>query len=86
MSSDAIEARIRNIVGRILHVSDGSQPSGDFPLLGDDGVFDSVIALELVLALENEFGIVVMDNEVGAANLKNIDSMIRFVGTKIGLK
>ncbi len=83
MPSVAIEERVRNIVNRILNISDGAQTHGDVPLLGDEGGFDSVVALELVLALENEFNIIVMDHEVAPENLRDIKSMVRFVGTKI---
>ena len=79
----AIDERVRNIVNRILNVCAGAQTPGDLPLLGDESAFDSVIALELVLALENEFQIVVMDNEVGPENLRDIESMVRFVKTKL---
>ncbi len=84
MFSRAIEERVRSIVNRILNLSHGSKTPGDVPLLGDDGAFDSVIALELVLALENEFNIVVIDHEVAPENLRDINSMVRFVETKMG--
>jgi len=48
-------------------------------LLGEEGAFDSVTALELLLALEKEFGIVVKDDDVQPANLRNLESIVNFV-------
>jgi|RhiMetdeSRZDD1v2_1073273.scaffolds.fasta_scaffold74512_1 acyl carrier protein len=50
-----------------------------FVLLGEDGLFDSVTALELVLAIEKEFAIVVKDDEVRPENLGNIESIVSFI-------
>jgi acyl carrier protein len=50
-----------------------------FVLLGEGGIFDSVSALELILAIEREFGIVVKDDEVRPENLRNIECLVNFV-------
>jgi acyl carrier protein len=51
-------------------------------LLGEDGVFDSVTALELVLAIEREFQIVVNDGDVTPENLGSIESIVKFIQAK----
>jgi hypothetical protein len=40
---------------------------------------DSVLALELLLALETEFGIVMNDDNVQPRNLANVDRILSFV-------
>jgi len=54
-------------------------PGSDFVLLGEAGIFDSVTALELVLAIEKEFAIVVKDDEVRPENLGNVESIVSFI-------
>jgi acyl carrier protein len=61
--------------------ADGAVP---FVLLGENGVFDSVTALELILGIEKEFGIVVKDDEIQPRNLANIDSIVSFVNDALG--
>jgi acyl carrier protein len=56
--------------------ADGAVP---LVLLGENGVFDSVTALELIMGIEKEFGIVVKDDEIEPGNLGNVDSIVSFV-------
>jgi acyl carrier protein len=72
----------RRVVALVHEIVPGAKDADDavpLVLLGEDGVFDSVTALELILALEKEFGIVVKDDEIQPGNLANVDSIARFV-------
>jgi acyl carrier protein len=72
-----IEKRVLRVVRET--VPESGDLGGDFILLGEEGAFDSVTALELVLALEKEFGIVVRDDDVAPENLRNVGSIVNFV-------
>lgn len=77
MNEAEIEERVVRVVRAM--VPESADLRGEFVLLGDDGAFDSVTALELVLALEKEFGIVVRDDDVQPENLRNLDCIVKFV-------
>ena len=59
-----------------------SQPlkfSGD----GETVPMDSVLVLQLVLAIEEEFGITVEDGDIGAENFGDLESLCAFVESKL---
>lgn len=82
MQKRRIEENIRKIIGRFATVSD-SEESQKLVLLTEGGMFDSVTALEVILELEKEFGIVIRDDEVCAANLESLEAIARFVEAKL---
>jgi acyl carrier protein len=51
----------------------------DDPLFGNGLGLDSIDALELVVALEKEFGIVIVDEEVGKKIFVSINTLADFV-------
>jgi len=57
----------------------------DTPLFGEGLALDSIDALELVVALEKEFGIKVEDEEVGAKAFKNLSTLAEFIHEKTGV-
>jgi acyl carrier protein len=83
MTATDISRRVARIVQNLLGPED-SQPSAeaDF-VLGGAGQLDSVWALQLVVALENEFGISVEDIDVTPENFQDLSSLTRFVTRKI---
>ncbi len=49
-------------------------------LIGENGLFyDSVDVLELIVELENKFGIKIKDNDIIQEKLKSFDSLYQFV-------
>ena len=50
---------------------------------GKTDALDSVAALQLVLALEEEFGITVEDEDISAENFSNLNSLCQYVATKL---
>jgi len=53
------------------------------PLFGDDGLgLDSIDALELVLGVEQEFGVRIDDEEIGTQVLASVDALAEFVVSK----
>jgi acyl carrier protein len=49
------------------------------------GIVDSVGVLELILFLENNYGIDIPDHEVISSNMDTIDSIVSYVSRKLGL-
>lgn len=85
MSSAEIRKKLSSMLARLapLLPADGkSQPlqfSGD----GETVPMDSVVILQLVLAIEEEFGITVEDGDIGAENFGDLQSLCEFVESKL---
>ena len=57
----------------------------DQPLFGAGGVgLDSLDALELVVALEKEFGVRIPDADVGRKVLISVETMVKFIEDNSG--
>lgn len=54
------------------------------PLFGDGLGLDSIDALELVLGIEQAFGVKIEDEEMGEQALSSVNSLADFVATKRG--
>jgi len=78
-----IRKRVLNLVREKAAGLDDRDPSRPFVLLGEDGMFDSVTALELVLAIEREFRIVIKDDHLTPENLGNIESIVKFIRARL---
>jgi acyl carrier protein len=73
--------RLKEIIVESLNL-EGLSPEGigdEEPLFGDGLGLDSVDALELVVALEREFGIKIRSNEIDPQVFANVSSLARFV-------
>lgn len=73
--------RLKEIIVESLHL-EGTRPEsiGDSePLFGDGLGLDSVDALELVVALEKEYGIRIRSDEIDPEAFANVESLSRFV-------
>jgi acyl carrier protein len=84
VEAEKIKDKISAIVDRLApltaqsppdHPPDSSDP-GDIPL-------DSVAMLQLVVAIEDEFGVTFEDNDIGPENLRDLASLCRFVESKL---
>jgi acyl carrier protein len=77
----AISARVKRLIVDNLHL-DGLTPEmidADAPLFGEGLGLDSVDALELVVAVEKEFGIKIKSNEIGREVFSSVSSLSRFI-------
>jgi len=81
-----LKDRIRNLIIEKLKLEDVKPEdiADDTPLFGEGLALDSIDALELVVALEKEFGIKVEDEEVGAEAFKNLSTLAEFIHEKTG--
>lgn len=83
MKRNDVRKSAERIIREIYRVDAAESLPEEFPLLGHDGIFDSVAALKLVLALEKEFAIVVDDEEIRSENFKNLDALSQYLNRKL---
>lgn len=72
----------RLLVERLKLEIDPSEIGDRDPLFGEGLGLDSIDALELVLGLEQEFGVKIEDEEVGGEALASIEALAEFVRHK----
>jgi acyl carrier protein len=78
---DDITQRVRQMLATRLKLDDAMEEIGeDTPLFGPGGVeLDSIDALEVVLGLEKEFGVVIDDRSVAVQALASIRTIAEHV-------
>ena len=77
----AVPNRIKRLIVESLHL-EGMKPEmieDEAPLFGEGLGLDSVDALELVVALEKEFGIKIKSQELGQDVFSSVTSLSRFI-------
>lgn len=85
MSEDdkSLALRMKNlIISRLKLEIEPEEIEDDQPLFGEGLGLDSIDALELVLGLEQEFGVKIEDEEVGVKAFASIDALVAFVREK----
>jgi len=75
--------RVKGLIVRRLKLDiDPATIDSSAPLFGEGLGLDSIDALELVLGLEQEFGIKVEDEEVGVKAFASVDALVDFIEQK----
>ncbi len=85
MSEDdkSLSLKMKNlIVNRLKLEIEPEEIENDQTLFGEGLGLDSIDALELVLGLEQEFGVKIEDEEVGVKAFASIDALVAFVKEK----
>ena len=79
-----LKARIRRlIVDRLKLEIDPDSIDESAPLFSEEGLgLDSIEALELVLGIEQELGVRIDDEDVGAQALASVDALADFVAVR----
>jgi len=80
-----VAGRVKRLIVENLHL-DGLRPEmidEQAPLFGDGLGLDSVDALELVVAVEKDFGIKIKSNEIGRDVFSSVASLSRFIAGRI---
>lgn len=79
----SVEAKIRAYIAENFLFGDSAQLGVDESFL-DKGIIDSTGILEIVMFLEEQFGIKVADSEMLPENLDSIGNIVRFIARKGG--
>ena len=79
-----LKQRIKAILVERLKLDRTPEPIGDDePLFGAEGLgLDSIDALELVLGVEQEFGVKIENEEVGMEALSSVSGLAEFIVAK----
>ena len=83
MTNENLAPRVKELIVRRLKLDiDPTTIQNDAPLFGEGLGLDSIDALELVLGLEQEFGIKVEDEEVGVKAFASVNALVEFIEQK----
>lgn len=83
MANENLAPRVKELIVRRLKLDiDPKSIEDDAPLFGEGLGLDSIDALELVLGLEQEFGIKVEDEEVGVKAFASVNALVDFIEQK----
>ncbi len=83
MDHAEIVSRLKNmIVDRLFLKVAPDDLKTDVSLIDEYGV-DSVCLLELVVGLEDEFGIVIEDDDFSVKNFESVDAIAEFVSQRL---
>ncbi len=83
MGNENMAPRVKELIVRRLKLDiDPTSIQDDAPLFGEGLGLDSIDALELVLGLEQEFGIKVEDEEVGVKAFSSVNALVEFIEQK----
>lgn len=76
--------QVKSIILNVLQIND-SERVVDFgtPLIGAIPEFDSMAVISIITALEDRFGIVVVDDEIDASVFETVGSLVTFVESKL---
>ena len=75
-----MEERVRTLLARRFPCSGGNL--GDHDLLREKG-FTSLMFVELIISLEQEFGIEVLDEEIGPGRFSTVARIAEYVRCKL---
>ncbi len=82
MELNDIRARLEAVVNSLYNADGGGGKSADWLLSGRIDGFDSVLVLRLVLAIEQEFGIAIQDNEILPETFADLHVLSKLVQRK----
>ena len=81
--SDALKQQIKQLIVERLKLEVAPDAIEDAqPLFGDGLGLDSIDALELVLGIEQAFGVKIEDEEMGEQALSSVNALADFVAAK----
>ncbi len=86
VADESVELRIRTFLNDVfIFGEDPMALPGNASLIGQD-VIDSMGILELVMFLEETFGIQISERETTPSNLDTVEDAVRFVHLKLAAK
>lgn len=80
-----IQAEVITILQSTLGVAPGAiAPDPDTPVLGAIPEMDSMSVVSILMSLEEQYGVMVDDDEIDADVFATVGSLTRFVESKLG--
>lgn len=81
MNKESLKAELKRLIVETLRLEDihPEDIEDAAPLFGDGLGLDSVDALELVVALEKSYGVIIEDEEVGKQAFASVEVLADFV-------
>ncbi|MDP6700527.1 MAG: phosphopantetheine-binding protein [Candidatus Latescibacteria bacterium] len=84
--AERVIEKVKELVIRVLQVEvDPAEIAEDEPLFGDGLGADSMVALELVAAIEEEFAIDVTDAELRVELFESVAALADYVAGKVNI-
>jgi len=75
---------IRQVVGDMLQLGDRTESlQADSALLGGIPEFDSMAVVSVITALEEQYGIMVEDDDISAETFETLGNLVDFVNSKL---
>lgn len=86
MDKGKLKTELKHLIVETLRLEDITPDDiiDDAPLFGDGLGLDSVDALEIVVALEKAYGVIIEDEEVGKKAFASIEVLADFIREKMG--
>ena len=84
VSTDSLQNRVIRTVGSVLGLDSSSDLSVGTALLGNLPEFDSQSVVTILTALEDEFEIIIEDDEIDASIFESIGTLLTYVEEKVG--
>lgn len=79
-----IEQEVIKTLRSVLHLDPGLQLHADTALLGSIAELDSMAVVSILTTLEEQFGLIVDDDEVDGRTFASVGSLTGFVRAKLG--
>ncbi|KPV40029.1 acyl carrier protein [Thiohalorhabdus denitrificans] len=75
---------VRQVVGDVLQLGERTAAlERETPLIGNIPEFDSMAVVSVVTSLEDQFGVVIEDDEISAETFETVGSLVDFVNSKL---
>lgn len=75
---------VKLLIGEVLHLGDRVHQVDSFtPLLGSIPEFDSMAVVSVITAIEEQFGIIVEDDEISGETFATVGNLFNFIRHKV---
>ena len=78
-----LQGVIQTLASTLQLADQGSSLQADTALLGNIPEFDSMAVVTVIISLEEQFGIVVEDDEISAETFETVGSLAAFIESKL---
>ena len=75
---------LKSLIGEVLQIGDRLQGLGEEAvLLGGIPEFDSMAVVSVLTTIEENYGVMIDDDEVSAENFETIGNLLQFINSKV---